>query len=620
MAFKRFASRGLLWLAVCVCASWAPICAQLRNQGPPAGRSTVPSPASAAAEESTPTFHSSSRLVIVNVVVSDRDGNPIAGLGRNDFTIFEDGKAQQVQAFEPHVPVRQLAAISDFHLPPSEFTNFPKQASNSAVNVVLFDILNTPTEDQLFARQEMIDFLKTLPHGQRVALFTLGNDLRMVAGFTTSTDDLIAAAKKIKPGVSPFLDTEKDMATDDHMFNQLYSGMSPSSSVGTVTSGGGGAGGAPIAGGASSLGPLASSGLLVGAQDPASAGGAQSMAQMMEDFTNETRLIRTDTRVEQTFESLGALARALSGYTGRKNLLWLSEAFPAGVLPQKANWQPDARNYLLTFQKYSGLLEASQISVYPIDVRGLQNTTLQPAGGGPELDPSGRQHGEMAGSQLMMRDVAEQTGGEAFYNGNDLKGAMQRSIQHGATYYTLAYSPQNKNWNGDFRHIQVKVMRADTRLDYRRGYYAVRDDPGPADTARRMLIAEMQPGIPESTMLLLRVKVVPDNTGKVSIDYGVYAGDIVFTGAPLKHAKLEFVAVAWDKNEKAAGDVSATMEMDLKPETFEKVMNNGVPGHQELTLKPGTYKLRLGVMDYTSSKIGTLEIPVTINAPQTASR
>jgi len=92
----------------------------------------------------------------------------------------------------------------------------------------------------------MIDFLKTLPHGQRVALFTLGNDLRMVAGFTTSTDELIAAAKKIKPGISPFLDTEKDMAADDHLFNQLYSGMSPSSNEGTATNAGGGAGGAPL--------------------------------------------------------------------------------------------------------------------------------------------------------------------------------------------------------------------------------------------------------------------------------------------------------------------------------------------------------------------------------------
>ena len=215
-----------------------------------------------------------------------------------------------------------------------------------------------------------------------------------------------------------------------------------------------------------------------------------------------------------------------------------------------------------------------------------------------------------------MRDVAEETGGRAYYNTNDLKGALQRSIEHGSTYYTLAYVPQNHDWNGNFRRIKVLVQRNGVKLDYRQGYYAIRDDPSPADAARRMLIAEMQPGVPESTMLSLKVKVVSasSKTGNVNIDYGVNAPDISFTGDPVKHAKLEFVAVAWDKNNKAAGDVSETMDLDLKPETFRRVLNAGVPAHQQLTLKPGTYKLRLGVMDYSNSKIGTLEVPVTVAA------
>ncbi len=548
---------------------------QLDSQGTPApATSTSPS---TAAPDTTPTFKSSSRLVVVDVVVTGRDGNPIAGLDRGDFTVLEDGKVQPLQVFEPHVPVKQVA-VPDLVLPPGEFTNFPKQVSNSAVNVVLFDILNTPTDDQMYAREQMIDFLKTLPRGQRVALFTMGYDLKMIAGFTTSTDDLIAAAKKVKPGVSALLDTEQDQAADDHMQSVLTSGMQ---------SGGG--------------------------------GDAMNIASAMSDFTTETRLVRTDIRTEKTFEDLGALARALSGYTGRKNLLWLSEGFPAAVLPRRANFEPDARNYLATFQKWSGLFESSQISVYPIDVRGLKNTSLAPIGGSSEYDDTSRQTENQGGSQLMMRDVAGQTGGRAFYNGNDLKGAMRRSIEHGSTYYTLAYSPQNKKWDGKFRKIEVKLARPDTHLDYRRGYYGLSDDPSPVDTARRMLIAEMQPGVPESTMLLLRVKVVPDNaSGKVNIDYGVYAPDIVFTGDALKHAQLEFVAVAWDKDEKPAGNASQTMDLDLKPETFQKIQDTGVPAHEEISLKPGNYKIRLGVMDYTSSKIGTLEIPVTVGRRQTA--
>lgn len=584
--------------------------AQVLNERPRNGRTAADAPTQAT-DDSTPTFHSTSRLVVLDVVVTDHDGNPVTGLNQSDFTVLEDGKLQPIQSFETHLPVQQMTDVPDLHLPAGEFTNIPTQPANSAVNVVLFDILNTPTEDQLFARQQMVDFLKTLPRGQPVALFTLGYDLRMIAGFTTSTDDLIAAAMKVRPGVSQVLDTEQDMATEDHMLKNIYSGQSPSSAGSATATNGGGAGGAPQAGGSNSLGPL------VHYQDP---GISSSMAQLMSNFVTESRAVSTDIRVEKTFESLGALARALSGYTGRKNLLWLSEGFPAGVLPEREYFHPDARNYLLTFQKYSGLLEASQISVYPIDIRALKNSTLSIVEGSPEMDPPDRQHSDLKGSQLMMLDVAQQTGGKAFINGNDLKGALRSSIRHGSTYYTVSYSPQNKSWNGDLRHIQVKVARPDLKLDYRRGYYAEKDDPGPEDTARRMLIAEMQPGIPQSTMLLLRANVASENNGRVSIDYGVYASDIAFTGDPLKHAKLEFVAVAWDKDEKAAGDVSATMDMDLKPETFQKVMASGVPAHQVLMLKPGAYKLRLGVMDYTTAKIGTLEVPVTVAPPQTASK
>jgi hypothetical protein len=121
--------------------------------------------------------------------------------------------------------------------------------------------------------------------------------------------------------------------------------------------------------------------------------------------------------------------------------------------------------------------------------------------------------------------------------------------------------------------------------------------------------------------LLLRVRVVPDYaTGRVSIDYGIYAADLTFTGDDRKQARLELVAVAWNKHSKAAGDVSQTMDLDLKPETFQKIMNSGVPAHQELTLKPGTYHLRLGVMDYGNSKIGTLEVPIVLGNRQTASK
>ena len=72
-----------------------------------------------------------------------------------------------------------------------------------------------------------------------------------------------------------------------------------------------------------------------------------------------------------------------------------------------------------------------------------------------------------------MRDMADRTGGMAFYNTNGLDGAIRKSIEDGSTYYTLAYYPEDKNWNGKFRKIQVKVNRSGVKLRHRMGYYAV---------------------------------------------------------------------------------------------------------------------------------------------------
>jgi hypothetical protein len=193
---------------------------------------------------------------------------------------------------------------------------------------------------------------------------------------------------------------------------------------------------------------------------------------------------------------------------------------------------------------------------------------------------------------------------------------MEESIERGSTYYTVAYVPENRKGDSSYRQIKIKFDRPGVKGEYRPGYFATPDQQKPADEARNRMIASMQPGVPESTMLLLRVQVLPPDTKKdaIKIDYGVYAPDITFHDSEdhYKHAKLEFVAVAWDKKNAAAGSASQTMDLGMKPSTYQATLEHGVPAHLELALKPGTYKLRLGVLDYGSGKIGTLEVPLWI--------
>jgi hypothetical protein len=215
-----------------------------------------------------------------------------------------------------------------------------------------------------------------------------------------------------------------------------------------------------------------------------------------------------------------------------------------------------------------------------------------------------------------MDDIAKQTGGKAFYGSNDLKQSMQLSIERGSNYYTVAYVPENRNWDSQYHQIKIKLDRPDVKAEYRPGYFAIPDKQKPADEERNRMIASMQPGIPESTTLLLRVQVLPPGAknNAVQIDYGVYAPDISFTESEdqIKHAKIEVVAVAWDKKNASAGSTSQTMDLGLKPATYQSVLEHGIAAHLELQLKPGAYHLRLGVLDYGSGKIGTLDVPMTI--------
>src|SRR5438270_2962609 len=136
------------------------------------------------ATPSTPTFRANSRLVQVDVIVLDRNGQPIRGLTESDLKIFEDGKAQQTRSFDVHETRLSQQPPEPFHLPPHQYTNVPVDESRGPLTVVLFDTLNTPLLDQVAARQHMLQFLETLPPGQQIALFTLGSRLRMIQSFT----------------------------------------------------------------------------------------------------------------------------------------------------------------------------------------------------------------------------------------------------------------------------------------------------------------------------------------------------------------------------------------------------------------------------------------------------
>ncbi|HEY2360874.1 MAG TPA: hypothetical protein VGK36_07160, partial [Candidatus Angelobacter sp.] len=197
-----------------------------------------------------------------------------------------------------------------------------------------------------------------------------------------------------------------------------------------------------------------------------------------------------------------------------------------------------------------------------------------------------------------------------------IRGEMSQAVADETKYYTLAYVPENHEWNGKYRKIEVKAVSKGLRLSYRRGYFATETKELSESESFQLFQMALQPYLPEYTMLLMRVKVLPpDATSKlVRIDYAVDAHNVSFTdpGDQHQHAVLDFMATAWDKHNQDAGHAGKTVRAALPPQSFVQVMKTGIPLHQELELKPGTYTLRLGVIDRGSQRIGTVDVPVTV--------
>jgi VWFA-related protein len=163
-------------------------------------------------QEEFPVIHAEARLVVLDVVVTDGKGHPVTGLKPGGFTLLEDGTPQTLKSFEEHAPVDPVVAAKSMaamtaKMPPNTFTNYTALAGSGAANVILLDALDTPVEAQMYLREQMIDYMKTVPPGTPIAIFQLDTQMHMVQGLTSDPAVLRAAVngKRDRPVISPLL-------------------------------------------------------------------------------------------------------------------------------------------------------------------------------------------------------------------------------------------------------------------------------------------------------------------------------------------------------------------------------------------------------------------------------
>jgi VWFA-related protein len=505
------------------------------------------------------TLRTNTRLVLVDVVATDSKGQRVPDLKASDLTVLEDGKPQKISGFNFERSDASSARVAQIQLPPSVVTNAPKFQSNS-LNVILFDTANGDFTEQVYAHDQLLKFLNGAALDRPVAIFALQTQLKLLHDFSTDNKALSAAVAKYRP--------------------------------------------------------------------PAKNNNSESMESRASAFSTRGDYHTSERDIENTLNQLNVLAKVLAGYPGRKNLIWLSESFPLTLFPETLNQghmdgqslrsavrgaanpastqqnlvsSAPFKTYAELVKKVSDALMSAQVAVYPVDAGAV-----------------GRN--DHLASQHTMNNMAESTGGKSFMNSNDLVLGLRNGIEDGSSYYTLTYYPENKNWDGLFRRIQVKSSRPNLSLRYREGYYAV--DPEKINKQDSDAVAEnfsrlLELDAPTATQVIFQAQVQPpsEKNKKVVVTFHIDPRTLAFEKKDngVEFAKLSCTVWAYGKDRDKPTMSSGTVTANLSASEYQQMMQQRfLPCDRQLDLKPGTYALRMGVLDRASNKIGTATAQVAV--------
>ncbi len=544
-----------------------------------------------------PTIRVTTHMVLVDVVVTDKQGKPIAGLKPEDFVVEENGKAQKIASLTPAdaVPTRGAA------LPPGIYSNEPEYRSPGApITVMLLDALNTPFTDQAYARRQMLAFVKDhFKPTDRMAVFTLTGSLNVLQDFTSDPQILYTALQQFKPRTQTFqggapqpISNEAGPATTSSTIASLDASTPPPSDSASN-------------GGVAGTGASGASAALVAS--------AQSALQA---FEGAQVAYAKDQWAVMTLNALNSLARIMGGLPGRKNLIWVTGDLPFSFIPEdrvmtdaelaedlpsldtRRVGEHSAGNYAATFRQshaeeireVAARLASAQVAVYPVDARGLSIST--------DID-----------SQETMREMARETGGRAYVNQNEISVGVQRAFEDESAAYTIGYYPENKKYDGKYRSIKVKVKRDGVQLQNRRGYYAIDPTQIKGYNPKQEAMSALGEFLP-STLVYFKAQVKPPSAnavpGKIGVTYLVDAKSLSaedVSGG--KRINVDFYAEIFSGG-KIVASGGKKIDQVFDAGTYEKIMQNGLATHLDLDPQAGT--LRLAVQDARTGLVGTINV------------
>lgn len=520
-------------------------------------------------------IRSTTKLVQVNVIAVDKKGVPVDDLKSTDFEVSENGKPQTLSFFGQ---LRSNTLVQKpVEAPPNLFSNILlRNGMPASVTMILLDGLNTEWADQARARKQVLRFLSTIRPEDRVALYSLGRGLRVIHDFTSDTSALIERLNK-------------DLGEN--------------------------------------VGDLAASSILAPEANATNASRDPLTAALDDPLKPSVREAEfyTSNRIVNTLKAIEAVAGRVAGLPGRKSLIWVAGSFPLTIgfnedykFVEGMASSPDQRTYFNELERTVRLLNHSGVSVYPVDVRGLMGAAVLNAANAKA--PPLRNEKMFTTSNLdAMIEIAARTGGRAFYNRNDIDGAVRSAAEDGRVTYMLGYYPTVEP-DDRYHRIRVKVNRPGVEIRYRQGYVAYREDQAKPESVQEAITQAFWSPL-DATGVALNARVdLNSSTNAFDVAVQIDVGNVSLDKQGDRWlGRVDVGFMQKDEAGKAYGTITDTLHLKLPESALAQLKDTGLILRRSLARQEKAKTLRIVARDAPSGLTGSITIPIKDVRPHTPS-
>jgi VWFA-related protein len=535
----------------------APVAAQTPSALPMPAQPTPPAQQD---ERPIAPIRVNSELVLVNVVARDKKGNLVRDLKKEDFSLFEDNKAQHISTFDfENVDELQTAGAAD-----GTVTGTAAQGS----------LLRSTEEGALQARDRRLmvlffDFTSMEPEEIDRAV----DAARVFIATKMQPADLIAVVS-----LSSNLQVNLDF-TDDH--TRLQAVLSAFSS-------GAGQG-----------------------FDNGASGSAEGAAETSGSFTADDTDYNTF-NADRKLLALQSVMKMLGAIPQKKSIIFFSN----GITQQGVDNQSALRAATAAAVK-------ANVSIYPMDIRGLQALPPGGEAQSASLHGVSAYSGASitndlsanASSQDTLATLASDTGGKAFFDSNDFTGVFSQVQKDSSAYYVLGFTSTNPAKDGKFRRLRVQINRPDIKLEYRSGYYAGRDFVHATRADReQQLDDELASELPQTDVALFAGAAYfrqDDSHYQLLVSLVVPGSQIPFVQQKDRdNATIDIIGEVRVDGKVRVGQLRDTVKLAL--DASQQVRRKNVQYNTSFLLAPGSYHLKFIVRENQNGRMGSFETDVQV--------